>query len=174
VGLTLMPDAEGLRKAHAPVAEGVDAVSYQPSSAPHRWSGPGLPLPHRPTRPGSRPQDGFLKVGKVRSVGAAPLPVGSATSVEQARHLSRDLRIVYPIGTLCVRSWCRHTAASAQRVVSTTAGPLHVIRQTVGLEPTSHDPTLHDACSGPGDCHGPRGHLTRSSSDPHGLQSVRP
>jgi hypothetical protein len=95
-----MPEVGDRERAHAPVAEGVDAVGYQPFGALHHWSGPGLPLPHRPMRPGSRPQDGFLKVGKSASVFAAPMPIGSATSGEQARSLDWVLRLVYLDGTV--------------------------------------------------------------------------
>jgi hypothetical protein len=62
------------------------------------------------------------------SSGAAPGEAGSATSVEQARHLVWVLRLVYLVGTLCVRSWCSIHRCVGPGDVSTTPGPLHVLR----------------------------------------------
>ena len=124
----MMPEVGDRERAHAPVAEGVDAVGYQPFGALHHWSGPGLPLPHRPMRPGSRPQDGFLKVGKSASVFAALKRVRSATSGEQARSLDWVLRLVYLDGTVYVRSGARSTVCvDPVGAFQGPTGSLHVL-----------------------------------------------
>lgn len=109
--------------------------------------------------------------GGIASPGDPTLSVGSTrTSMRSAPCGSRW----YRCGTVCVRGQRSSSAASTQRDSSKTAGSLHVSDQWWDSNPRANPHTLHDAYSGLGDCHGPRGHLTRSSSDPHGLQLVRP
>jgi hypothetical protein len=85
-----------------------------------------------------------------------------------------DGLLVHPSGTVVPASGVPPTTCIGPTDVSTTVGPLHVSGQWWDSNPRANPHTLHDAYPGLGDCHGPRGHLTRSSSDPHGLQLVRP
>jgi hypothetical protein len=68
-----MPVARGL-SGHTPLLRaGVDAVQHVGTSVcTYQRSGPGLPLPHRSSRPRLiTGQDGFLKVWEVRGTSAA-------------------------------------------------------------------------------------------------------
>jgi hypothetical protein len=48
---------------------------------------------------------GFSRSGRSASLVRLRLGLGSASSGEQARPLARDLRLVYLLGTMCVRRW---------------------------------------------------------------------
>jgi len=78
-----------------------------------------------------------------------------------------------PSGTVCVRSGQASDHYVGPGGCLNNARASSYIRQAVGLEPTS--PSLASRWSaGSGGCRDPRGHLSKPSSGPHGLQPVRP
>ena len=115
-----MPGAGSPERAHAPVAEGVDAVSYQPSE--HHFVD-RVPVCHYPIDQRARARahrTGFSRSGRMRS------SVRFAASGEKSRSLDWVLRLVYLTGTVYVRSDARSIVCVGPVGTSRATGPLHV------------------------------------------------
>ena len=120
-----------MREAHAPVAEGVDAVNRHPVG--RHYIGERAPVCHYRIARRARAcahRTGFSWSGKSISSRTAPrLRDGCATSGEQARPLAWDLQLMYRSGTFYARSGARSTVTSTrQAYIDGPVGSLYVSR----------------------------------------------
>lgn len=122
-----MSEDRSLKRAHAPVAEGVDVVGRQPSE--HHFVG-RVPVCLYPIDQRARARahrTGFSRSGNPDR--------WSGSEMSQKRHfggvispLDWVLRLVYLDGTVYVRSDALSIAASARAEVTTTSGPFCALR----------------------------------------------